>query len=211
MRSLSLLLVALAVGGGVRFTASAFSAATANSDSSFATAASFCGTVTVPAAADTYSHGDAKTSNFGTESNIWARSGPEVSRAYVRFGLPQRGSCTVLSATLKLFTSSGATDGTPRTLLAFRAASSWGETTLTWNNQPATTGTSSSVVVLNGFFGWLSWDVTARVNDIYAGTAGDSSFVIRDSSETGGSQRYYSRFNSRENSTNRPVLEITFV
>lgn len=209
-RAAAILCAALGVGSGIGFTTSAFSAQAANAGNSLAAASSFCGTTTVVADADTYSHNAQKTSNFGSEANTWARSGAELSRAYLHFALPPKGSCTVVSATLRLYASSGATDGTTRTLLAFRAASSWGENTLTWNNQPATTGTSSSVSVAAGFSGWLSWDATAPVNGIYTGTAGDSSFVVRDSSEIGGSQRWYSSFNARENSTNRPILVIAF-
>ena len=202
------LVTGIAAGGGVGFTSSAFSSGATNGGNSFQAAATFCATQTIAADADTYTHNGNKTTNYGTQTTIFVRSGAEIARSYVRFTLPARGSCTLTSATLRLYGSSGSTDGSTRTLQAYRAAASWGELTLTWNNQPGLAGTATTFTVAPNFNGWASWDATAHVNAMYSGA--ESSFVIKDSSETGGSQRWYTGFNSRENSTNRPQLVLGF-
>jgi large repetitive protein len=193
--------------GGAAGAFAAFSAVTQNSGNSFQAAASFCATTTVIADADTYSNDGAKTTTHGTEINIWTRGGADKARAFVRFTLPAKGSCTLASATLELFGSSGTTDGTTRVLVANRAASSWGESTLTWNNQPGTSGTAATTTVVDGFFGWSSWTVTANVSAMYA-SGGETSFVVVDSVETG-NNRHYTRFDSREG-TNKPKLVLNF-
>ena len=196
----------LALGGaGVGFSDAGFSARSANPANSFQAASSFCaGTRTVVASADAWVSGESKTSNFGTDLNIWSRAGAETSRTLVKFALPSTGTCTVSSATLRLYAGSvTSTDGAVRTLQAFQVGAAWAETTVTWNTQPATTGTAATTTSAAG---WRSWDVGTQVQAMYSGA--NNGFLVRDSSETGGAQRWFSRFDSREN-TNKPQLVIT--
>jgi hypothetical protein len=209
-RALAAAVIAFAGAAGAAAGAfAAFSATTQNSGNSFQAAASFCATTTVIADADTYSDDGAKTTTHGSEVNIWARGGADKAHAFVHFTLPAKGSCTLASATLQLYGSSGTTDMTTRTLIANRAASSWGESTLTWSTEPGTSGTAATTTVADNFVGWSSWTVTANVTTMYA-SGGETSFVVVDSVETGAQDRHYTRFDSREG-TNKPKLVLNFV
>ena len=200
----------LACGLATGVVMGAFSSKATNAGNSFQAAATFgcAGTQTVVADADSWIDGSGttgKASNYGTDVNIWARSGasPAPSRTLVSFPLPSLGTCTLTSATLKLYASVTSTDGSIRTLQAYQAAGSWGESTVTWNNQPLTTGTVATTASAGG---WRSWTVTSLVQSMYTGS--NFGFLVRDSSEVGGSQRWYSRFDSREGTT-KPALDVT--
>jgi hypothetical protein len=185
----------------------AFSGQTASVGNTFQTASAFgCArTRTVISDADSYLDNSNKTTNYGSSVYDWVRAQNEKARAIVHFALPSGGSCTVSAATLTLY--AGASHPEVRTLEAYRVAGAWSESTVTWNNQPGTTGSASTT---SSGAGWRSWDVTAQVQGMYGGTPGDSSFLIRDATETGGGAIYYQRFDSREG-PNKPTLEITFV
>jgi CSLREA domain-containing protein len=122
--------------------------------------------------------------NFGNESALKVKSqaGSQFNynaRALVRFPLPPLpAACTsIASATLRLDAQS-ATVG--RTLEARQIASAWGETDVTWSNQPGTTG---PVVTTQSAEGPVDWHVTAQVLDMY--TSANHGWLIRDAEENG--------------------------
>jgi hypothetical protein len=131
------------------------------------------------------------------------RSGNKNNRrSLVRFTLPAiPNRCTVTSATLRLWVTT-ATAG--RTYQAFRAASAWVETTVTWNTQPATTGPAATVVT-TAATGWLQWTVTTQVQAMYPTNNG---FLVRDLNETN-TPTVTNTFSTREGA-NDPQLVITF-
>jgi hypothetical protein len=93
-----------------------------------------------------------------------------------------------------------------RTLQAFRLGATWMENSVTWNNQPATTGTAVSAQSRTSP-GYVEWAVTAQVQAMYTGTNGG--FLIRDASESGSG--FEQSFNSREKGTdNPPQLVVDF-
>ncbi len=191
------------------YTDAAGSPATVSTNYTVTAPSSCAGMKTVTAYADSWVSRENKTTNYGSDSYDWVRAGAEVSRSLIAFPLLSTGSggdtCAVSSAVLKLYAgSSTSTDGTVRLLQAFRAADSWTESTVTWNNQPGTTGTAATTSSANG---WRSWDVTTQVQEMYTG--GNYGFLVRDSVETGGGgHRWFQRFDSREY-TNKPVLDVT--
>jgi hypothetical protein len=91
-----------------------------------------------------------------------------------------------------------------RTLHAPQVAANWNESTVTWANQPATTG--SPATTASGV-GWREWTVTTQVASMYTG--GNYGFLIRDAAENGGGAEQ--GFHSREKvPDNTPQLVITF-
>lgn len=175
----------------------------------FSTASSFgsgCDTIIVTADADAYVDNGAKTTNYGTLTYTRSAGGADQHRAFIHFTLPALGDCTLAGATLKLYASTGSTDGVARNVQAYRAAAAWSESTVTWNTQPATTGTATTVAAISGL---TAFDVTTAVTGMYGGTTGDSSFLVRYETETGGGgHRWYTNWTSRESATNKPILEL---
>jgi hypothetical protein len=133
---------------------------------------------------------------------VRSKSGDD-SRALLRFPLPPiPAGCEVIAATLRLY-AGGGTEG--RTLQAWRLASTWSESGVTWANQPATTG--APVATPSGT-GARAWSVTSLVSQMYAD--GNHGFLIRDAVE-GEPQGAEQSFHSREKAPdNPPRLEVTF-
>jgi hypothetical protein len=162
------------------------------------------GSQTVTASIDSYVKQDDPTGNFGIAPDIFVQSRATAlnRRLLVKFTLPsQPANCSVSMAVLRLFATATAPG---RTIQVFRAAASWTETGVTWNNQPATDGVASTYSPTAN--GWHEATVTARVQELYPGT--DNGFILRDQTEdSGGTQDQ--KYDSREN-TNDPELRITF-
>jgi hypothetical protein len=108
--------------------------------------------------------------------HIRSKSG-ENNRGFINFPMPAvPAGCEVGGATLAL---TARTWDLGRTIQIQRAASSWTETTITWNNQPAATGPIATVS--SGEF--YSVEVSQQVRDMY--TSGQFGFVLRDATEDG--------------------------
>jgi large repetitive protein len=155
-------------------------------------------------AADSWVLQSSSTSNYGKDSilNVESKAGANA-RALVSFGLPAiPAGCQVADVKLRLYASSYK-EG--RTLQALALGAPWSESGVTWNNQPATTGTAATTTSGSG---WREWNVTSQVQAMYnSGT--NHGFLIRDSAEGGGS--ILQGFHSRKKSTDQPPeLVITF-
>ena len=92
-----------------------------------------------------------------------------------------------------------------RELEAIAAASAWLERSVTWSNQPATTGPAATALVPDEP-GYLEWPVASQVQAMYQANHG---FVLRDRSEgaTGIEQVLHSR---EKGGDNPPQLVISF-
>jgi Tol biopolymer transport system component len=167
------------------------------------TAAANCTAVTTTASADTWVGQNEPTTAHGTDTTLRARTKSNANaRTLVRFPLPViPAGCQVSGATLRLYASAAATG---RTLHLTRLATSFTESGVTWNNQPSVTGTSAGAVSRDG---WVEWTATDQVRAMYAGA--NHGFRVRDASESAATAAEQ-RFTSRENTTNRPELIVTF-
>ncbi|HYN36636.1 MAG TPA: DNRLRE domain-containing protein, partial [Actinomycetota bacterium] len=167
-------------------------------------AANVCPNGTVYSSADAVLPQDQSTTNFGTSSTSYgvrSQSGSANRRSMVGFTLPSvPAGCTLTGATLRMYASSAASG---RTLQAYQAATGWSEDTVTWSNQPATTGTASTTTSGSG---WREWSVLNQIQSMYSGT--NTGFVVRDSSENAGSSQDQA-MHPRE-AANDPELELTF-
>ncbi|MGH3006811.1 MAG: DNRLRE domain-containing protein [Gaiellaceae bacterium] len=166
-------------------------------------------------AADTYADGAALSqgSNFGTATQLHVRSDSLGNkRSFVRFDL---SSCSIPSgarietATVSLHLSTA--PGENRTYQIRRVSASWGETTLTWSNQPGVAGSatdSASTGTTNGVT--LAWAVVADVQAFVNGTA-NNGWRVADAAE-GALIGVEGRLSSREHATasQRPSLVITY-
>jgi hypothetical protein len=192
---------------GLQTTGAAFSRTTSNAGNSFQALGAFpCtapGTQTLLSVADTHVRQNNANNNYGTTTTMQVRSGNNNNRrSLLRFTLPPiPNRCTITSATLRLWVTVASAG---RTYQAFRAGAAWTETAVTWNTQPATTGTAATVVT-TAATGWLQWTVTSQVQAMYPTNNG---FVVRDQNENNGTN-VTNTFSTREG-TNDPQLVITF-
>ena len=102
-------------------------------------------------------------SNFGTATTLRTDGGadPDVE-SYLRF-LVDGLTGKVQSAKLRLSSTAASGGDTADGPAAFATSSSWGETTINWNNKPPPTGgalSDSGSISLNS---WTEWDVTPAV------------------------------------------------
>ena len=133
-----------------------------------------------------------------------SKSGNANRRTLVRFNLPSLPSgCSVTGAALTLQSTSAVTG---RTIDLYRAAGSWTETGVTWNNAPAPTGTPTSRA---SGAGAATWDATAHVEAMYSGT--NNGFILRDSAE-GSAAAPEQKYQAREGTpdTQDPTLIVAW-
>lgn len=200
-------MLVLAASWGTGMTLGALSDTTQNAGNTFTAAASFCsspGNQNVGADADAALIQQAPGMNFGTFPifHVQSHSGSRNRRGVLHFPLPAiPANCTLTAATLRLNATSAAVG---RTLDVYRLAAAWTETSITWTNQPTTTGAASSAPSASG---WVQWDVLAQVQAMYSGA--NNGFLVRDRYENAGSARLQV-FRTREDTTNIPELVLTF-
>ncbi|HYU61289.1 MAG TPA: DNRLRE domain-containing protein [Solirubrobacterales bacterium] len=156
-------------------------------------------------AKDAYVDQASPTSNFGTATDLRVRSSSGANRrTLVQYSLPTAPlGCSVTSAQLYMYLNSGVTG---RTLEAYRADASWTETGVTWNNQPGTTGTASTLAS-SATAGYKFWDVTSAVQGLYSGDP-NNGFVVRDQTE--GAATAAEQVYSSSTGANLPLLVVTF-
>ena len=189
MRRTALLLVTVLIAAlGQAVTAPAATAATR--------------TVTLTAVADTMARQSAPTTASGTAASLLSdaeETAGSASRAtpYLRFTLPALAAGESISAaSLSVLVTNGTTDGPA----VYRTASTWAESTLSWNSgQPA----RSSTTAVGSFAGMGTGRVATAVSGITG--SGDVSFQLHADATDG------LAFASRENATaaNRPQLVLT--
>lgn len=217
---IALAAVSVVLGSGVAFAASLTVTSKDLTTYTVATAVPVS-TCTVTSVADTYADQAVlnAVNNFGTGTTMLVESSqtlalvPTNKRSFVRFDL---SSCSipaaaqVLSGTLKLYLSTA--PGASGTYQAFRATASWGETTLTWNNQPGVAGSATASVTTGTTSGvTLSWNVLSDVQSFVNGSLTDNGWRINDQTESSGTART-GTFATREAGTasQRPSLVITY-
>jgi Tol biopolymer transport system component len=163
-----------------------------------------CTSATLAANADSWVRQSTSSTNYGKNATLRVDSKSYAnSRSLVRFTLPAIPTgCTVTGAELQLYATSYKSG---RTVTARPIAASWNETTVTWTNKPAVTGTTATAAAR---LGWVKWTVTGQVQAMYAGS--NHGFMIRDATESA----YYTAsqvFNSRDSGTTTPPkLIVTF-
>jgi hypothetical protein len=86
------------------------------------------------------------------------------------------------------------------------SSTSWGETTLTYNNRPAAGTTVLGSVTVNGTTAqWYEVDLTSHVQSQRAAGATTIAIALKNPTDT----LPYVTFRSRQSSTNPPELVIT--
>ena len=186
---------------------------------------------TTTAVADTTARQGTPAGNFGALTTVTVSSANAANqRTYLRFDLTVcnpaiPASATVRLATMRLYMS--AVPAACRVLDIFRVTAAWGETTLTWNNQPfgttinnpptgSRTGTFSVGTLAgcqNQAVGYVTGGtVTADVAGFVAGSTTNFGWMIRDDTEGSATTRT-ATFAAKELGTvaQEPQVVITYV
>jgi hypothetical protein len=147
-------------------------------------------------AADVYVRSGAYANqNFGTPSSLEVDTDDSgtIIQSYLRYSIGNLG--TISSAKLRFYITNGTSIGPE---LKKISDTTWGETTLTWNNKPAVDGALMGTIGSVSAGGWVEIDVTDHVtsNSVL-------SFVMVPRSSDGMGMR------AREASSNKPELVIT--
>ena len=164
-------------------------------------------TRTLAPQADTYGRdGIYADTSYGADTQLELRNSDALDftrHVFLRFDLGSVLASRVTSATLRLYANElAAPTGVPLTVAGV-ASDAWDESTLTWNNQPATGAAAATVSPTN--IGWVEWDVTTLVN---SELAGDRRLSLRLSENAGLNIKVV--FNSSENTGNTPALVVTY-
>ena len=170
-------------------------------------------TTSFAAAADTYVQEDLADSSFGSATLMDVQSlndagSKENRRSLVQFDVSSiPAGSTVSSASLTLCAT--VVPASTRNYRVHQVTAGWVETTVTWNNQPATGGLTDTIST-PATPGCMSWTVTADVQDWIDGTA-NNGWRIRDATEGGAG--HLTQFRTREESVvtaERPKLDVTY-
>lgn len=165
---------------------------------------------TLPAVADAYVRdGTSATTNFGSAGELHvSNSSTTGSRreGYLRFDLRSLDSSAINRAKLRLFGRQSATaTGVPLAVYG-SANASWSESSVNWNNKPATNTALLAQQTIGGTAGaWYEFDVTAYLQQLKAAGAQFVTFALKNTA----SSSSYTILNSDEAASNRPQLRIT--
>jgi PKD repeat protein len=141
------------------------------------------------AVADAYTRSDKPSTNFGAAKTLRVKNGGPASNAshhksYLRFdvaGLTR----TVTTAKLRLYVTEPAANGGT----VYTTSKTWGETTITWGNQPAA-GTVLATVGATTLDAWVEITLPAS---LFAAGNGTYSVVIQSNTPSDGTSVYSSR------------------
>jgi PKD repeat protein len=150
--------------------------------------------------ADAYTKSDKPSTNYGTATTLRVKNGGTSSTAYhqksyLRFDVSGVAG-TVTSAKLRFYVNDPASNGGT----VYTTVNAWGETTITWGNQPAA-GSLLATVGAATLNTWIEITIPAGV---FASGNGTYSFVIQSNSASDGTSWYSSR-----EGANPPQLLLT--
>jgi uncharacterized repeat protein (TIGR02543 family) len=166
------------------------------------------GTLSIVPAADAQVASGYPTSNYNT-SNLYvqsAASGYGNERSWLRFDLGSTlpAGATATGARLKLYQWRASGVGLP---VAVHGSSdtTWGETAITWNTQPAFDTAALATQTISTTDTWYTWDVGAYV-------VGNSavSFVAKPVTENANPASASYAFDAKEYGSNMPALEVDY-
>ncbi|MCU7548260.1 DNRLRE domain-containing protein [Chitinophagaceae bacterium LB-8] len=165
-------------------------------------------TTTVTPAGDAYVRdGSYAAINYGTDPTLVLKTNTTTATGFKRYSFLKFAltgvTDSIVSAKLRVYGNN-----TENTALIYMscfgvANDSWNETSINWNNMPASSGAALSTVGVNSQLQYYELDVTNFVKSQFAGDK-IASFVLKDTLK----QNKTLTFNSKEQVLNRPQLVI---
>lgn len=153
---------------------------------------------------DTYVDQKVPAGNYGTSASLYVAGSPGGSNKTRRMLLqfsplpPIPAGCSFKTATLTLYQSTAVSG---LTYSVYNLGSAWVDTTVTWANQPGTSG--SPVTVTSNGGGPTAWNVNNLIAAQYAGV--NRGFIVEDLAALQESNTY-----SSNESATPPTLTITW-
>lgn len=164
-------------------------------------------TVVAPMA-DAYVRGGTNANrNFGAATSLEVRTSTSANTRWTYLRFDTRALATVSNARLRLFGAVSATSGSSVRTAAYGASNvTWGETTLTWNNKPASGAVALATVTMANSRTprWYEWDLTSYLQQERAAGRPIVTIVLKNTTTTTANDL----FAAREASTNRPYLAL---
>ncbi len=146
--------------------------------------------------------------NYGTASTIDVKGDPDTGynrKGFMKFDLTGRSGTSVSSAILKVYCNA-VSAATPVVIYGLSGTDTWvesGSSSITWNNQPGSTGAVTIGTLNVTAAGWYNIDVTSYVN---SQMSGDKKMTFKLQVENGNGATI--SFNSKENAANKPALTV---
>ena len=139
------------------------------------------------------------------------RSHAKDYRSFVRFDVSAiPDGSTIDTATFTLCAVS--VPGQERTYEVHRVTEAWGETTITWNNQPTVAPAATTTATTPASPACMSWDVASDVQAWVDGTGDNFGWRVKDQSEDA-TEHKSSDLRTKEDATvpsEQPQLEVTY-
>jgi hypothetical protein len=143
--------------------------------------------------------------NYGDNDILGARCNAVHERSFLRFSLFSIPSGSTINSA-KLYLRTEHTDGGGLIAVFFVTDDSWGEMTITWNNQPSYSTLLDSKMVTNEYT-WYSWTVTTQVITEFSGDK-TISFMLANSTT---SVPELTEYDSKDGQSGMcPYLDITY-
>ena len=145
--------------------------------------------------------------NFGTETKMYSKkAATDNYESYLRFDISSLPG-NVSSAKLRLYSKIGNTNNPSIPVEVLNVMdNSWQETTITFTNKPASSGSALATVTISGtIFQYYEWDITQQIITLRNSGANLISLLVRNTVTTGTSRVVY---NSKEAASNKPQLRV---
>ncbi len=161
------------------------------------------------AGADTYAAKATLTTNYGSDAEFQVKLGtdPGIKEAFLKFDIANVAG-DITNARIRIYGKLVA-DGAAVQVQAFACATTgWVESTLNWNNKPASAGSvlSSNTVSSGTVSQWFEFDVSNYLKTQQANGAATVSFVLKGAT----SSTVHATFNSSEATSNKPELIVDY-
>jgi parallel beta-helix repeat protein len=165
---------------------------------------------------DTYVKGATPTENFGTVASLQVKrtlnpGSGKGRQAYMRFDT-STFTDTIGKATLRVYGRLNAVTAENQNipLAVFPASDSvWTEHTLVWTNKPAPNAPQplAQVIVTDDTAQWYEFDITGFINSERAAGRNVTGVILRNMAKSGAGD-FFTQFNSKEASLNKPQLVL---
>ena len=150
------------------------------------------------------------TINYGTKKNLMVNYGPAYEvRALIEFDLGVLSGATINSAKLDLWID--LPNSTKYNFGVYRITASWGEMTVTWNNQPAHNATAYDVKMISGSPGGpYTWDVRKLVQEWANKTYPNYGLMVKRVDMKNPTPWPYFCSSDHSNTSYRPMLTVDY-
>jgi hypothetical protein len=158
--------------------------------------------------ADAYVRGGSNANNnYGNQNQLitqLASSAGNTFETYVMFDVGQH--CTVSSVKLRLFGRLNNNNPLNVPVSAYSVANTtWTETGITWNNKPPEGSLLTTTIIANNTQAWYEWDITSYIQSELAAGRHIIAIALKNTTVTSNQ----AVFNSRQASSNKPVVVVT--